>query len=896
METKIVTLVYFQLLEPTLSLRAGIENMPSKETTKQLTIEPQFESLAKKFSSSDNLNIVPITVQNTLADVRRNGETIIQRLKEKTTIEEGFLLKLSAQEPKKPSMMRRSVSEERFNRPSSPRFARAPRRLSKRSNLDTSNAPTPIGQSPETLNTLLTAINMTVNQARAQNMLKFQLPSRESFEQQAKQLVHSASTLSLESVTSQLPVKAREALSTAQQTLDNCSQNFAVLQQNLSQSFIERRATFEQKLLATQATLEHRLRERSTMTTGDASLATAQPSSSSSSPTEAGNAGEGSAFARLFSLTTRLRGSSSTDDLSLSSGPNNTTDLTTDDDDLSPTSRAARRPFGPFQKEAAKRRSSTAATGKKSSSSSLRESGRKLTIVTTAALPWMTGTAVNPLLRAAYLSKDSDRTVTLMVPWLAASDQAKIYPNGMSFETPDQQETYIKDWAKKRTGFDPSFKVTFYPGRYAPEKCSILPVGDPTAYVPDSEADVAILEEPEHLTWYHAGKRWTDKFNHVVGVVHTNYLDYARREEGGETKEFVLKHINSLVTRAHCHRVVKLSDAVQKLPREMTLFVHGVAENFLKVGENIANKKASGDTKTPFTKGAYFIGKAVWAKGYTELLDLMEKHDKTVAAKIDSGSSGGGGGEGSSSRKKNDSSKELSNTSSSCSTAAPPLEVDCFGAGDDLESVRAEGAKRSLKLTFHGARDHADTSIQEYKVFINPSTSDVVATTTAEALAMGKWVVCAQHPSNEFFSQFSNCLVYKTPEEFSKCVKYALSHDPKPLPKEEISKLTWEAATERFLDATELTEAHLRPSAVDAVVDTALYTTHSALCGMEQFRALAGAGTNTKDNPPSITAYEPAISDVGGLFDDKKRAVRDHSKAQMISAGGGGGGGSGSRK
>ena len=39
---------------------------------------------------------------------------------------------------------------------------------------------------------------------------------------------------------------------------------------------------------------------------------------------------------------------------------------------------------------------------------------------------------------------------------------------------------------------------------------------------------------------------------------------------------------------------------------------------------------------------------------------------------------------------------------------------------------------------------------------------------------MGKWVICAKHPSNVFFEQsFQNALIYKGSEEFSEKLKYA---------------------------------------------------------------------------------------------------------------------------
>ena len=93
--------------------------------------------------------------------------------------------------------------------------------------------------------------------------------------------------------------------------------------------------------------------------------------------------------------------------------------------------------------------------------------GRRIAVVSTAAPPWLTGTAVNPALRAAFLAAArSAPAVTLVVPWLPAADQAELFPNGTTFAAPSDQEAALRAWVESRTGTPPMFAVSFYPARY----------------------------------------------------------------------------------------------------------------------------------------------------------------------------------------------------------------------------------------------------------------------------------------------------------------------------------------------------------------------------------------------------------------------------------------------
>ena len=163
---------------------------------------------------------------------------------------------------------------------------------------------------------------------------------------------------------------------------------------------------------------------------------------------------------------------------------------------------------------------------------------REFVIVTTATLPWMTGTAVNPLLRAAYLSKrnrphaDGQSTVTLLIPWLESlEDRVALYGESWKHATKEVQEDYIRRWVCESAGLELESKVEsggiriqFYPARYLANLSSIFAMGDLFQLIPEtsslgpgSPGPVCILEEPEHLLGWGfltpGRQSWRDKFN-----------------------------------------------------------------------------------------------------------------------------------------------------------------------------------------------------------------------------------------------------------------------------------------------------------------------------------------------------------------------------------------------
>ena len=432
---------------------------------------------------------------------------------------------------------------------------------------------------------------------------------------------------------------------------------------------------------------------------------------------------------------------------------------------------------------------------------------RKITAATTAALPWMTGTSVNPLLRAAHLV-ERGYSVSLVLPWLTPEQQPKLFPSGVTFDSQPQQEQWIRDWLRKAdldTAAD-SLCVRFYPAIYEEFLGAVIQRSgvDITQVVPPSERDVAILDEPEHLNWYHHGTQWQKAYKHVVGVLHTNYAYYSRHEErsGGAgdipppVRELIMTSLNTLVCKAHVDVSIRLSGALDPLPPNGSPVcnVHGVRSDFLAVGEEVA-ALSDEERAARFDKGAYLLGKALWTKGYRQLFDQLRADLSSGDWALDS-----------------------------------MPTINTYGSGRDEKEIRMELEEEDgvrLPVKMNAGIDHAHEDLRGYSVLVNPSTSEVLCTATAEALGMGKKVLLPRHPSNTFFEQFTNAIMYDDRSELTPLLIEALKTPPAPLTEEERERLSWQAATERLLNAARL-PAEVTPARED-LLTTAAYTVHNAL-------------------------------------------------------------------
>mmetsp|Transcript_4002 Transcript_4002/g.5989 ORF Transcript_4002/g.5989 Transcript_4002/m.5989 type:complete len:309 (-) Transcript_4002:19-945(-) len=213
----------------------------------------------------------------------------------------------------------------------------------------------------------------------------------------------------------------------------------------------------------------------------------------------------------------------------------------------------------------------------------------------------------------------------------------------------------------------------------------------------------------------------------------------------------------------------------------------------------------------------YFLGKLLWAKGLDRLLDLQEFYRKVTGNYFAMDIYGSGPEEkdikrafiGRGTRIKQDEEE------SSASTLTPPppskSEQDLATflkkskAKLDLPKSVHELRRTAVPARFMGRIDHASLT-RGYKIFVNPSVTEVLCTATAEAIAMGKFAIIPNHESNRFFSTFDNCLQYRNKIEFVSHVQYALANDPIPLSDEQRHRLSWEAASERCIRAAAVSQ------------------------------------------------------------------------------------------
>lgn len=359
-------------------------------------------------------------------------------------------------------------------------------------------------------------------------------------------------------------------------------------------------------------------------------------------------------------------------------------------------------------------------------------------VLTSAVLPWRTGPALFSLWHAGGLAALGHR-VAYGVPWLDAPSQKRLWGE-ILFSCREEQAEWLREEAR-RLGVPPLPEIFFFKGVFSKTMFSIFITEDAFAAAPPTRS--FLVQEPEHFGWLPgvSSPRRRVTADKVVGIVMTNYGYYIRRRGRPDRAVFArfVEWFHKRQMRRHADVIVPLSPALDLRGVEDLVQwrqVTGVLRAFAEIQPIPEDNR-----------GVYFLGRLTWDKGLRELIHVAKRLE---------------------------------------------LPIDVYGEGPDQAAIQSVAADERAPVRFLGPTSSPWDVMKDYRVFFNPSRSEVLCSTTAEALVAGRHVVLPNCLANQPFFDLPNVHVYETPEQADIALRRAMTATAQS-PTEARTRFDWDA-------------------------------------------------------------------------------------------------------
>ena len=368
-----------------------------------------------------------------------------------------------------------------------------------------------------------------------------------------------------------------------------------------------------------------------------------------------------------------------------------------------------------------------------------------ISLISTATIPWFTGPSISSIERLNAIRNEGHK-VTLYTPWVEPKNQRIIFSKKLNFNNKEEHLSYIQDYLKKNNKLIDNIKL--YDSYY--EDNSLYPLNSIDNMI--EPCDVLVLEEAEHILWYQTFSSKPKKAKYIVGIIQSNYKERVKYLISPfnlkiQLYRLLLPYYNAYICGKNCDRIISVSRSIEYKGNIIIARVNGVRDIFLQQQNH------------QFIKDFYYLGAVTWEKNLKELIEY-------------------------------------------CGICKIPIDIYGSAINDNrstMEKIIKYSSEHGDYLSFQGSTIEPHKTLASYKTYISCSVTEGYCAVHTEAIAMGKFVIIARHPSNEFFYGYDNVLLFDNPQEFAQCIEYTLNNEPTPLSKEELEKLSWKKATKILL-------------------------------------------------------------------------------------------------